>query len=110
MSNKHYEYAAKACGYDLSWPVHGIYEREYPSVNGSLWNPTEVDAQAFRAMVDAEVEVCFLSDEIKAEKWDEAGQEVRYYISCPEDYPNKHSATRKAIFECLVAIGKSMEE
>lgn len=95
-TKEEFEFAARACGYR---PIYGRDAIIGAIINGNQcysWNPTESDADAFRAMVDGKL---FKNYDLWLE-----------LESICDDHNDKAAAARHAIMQCLVQIGRSMEK
>lgn len=100
------ELAAHAAGYKVSClPISASpgYSYGFTSLNDSgAWNPSNDDADAFRLMVDLNLNVFCMNG--KAYAMDlEADHEQQVEIG-----NDKYAAMRRAILQCAASIGKQM--
>lgn len=89
------EAAAKAAGYDFYWS--GLQQCVFvKDGNGSAeqWMPLTSDADAFRLMVDMDMQVVCNSDPVLAVCYKTGGA---YYQPLTDNITDKHAATRRAI-------------
>ncbi|WP_027949837.1 hypothetical protein [Haliea salexigens] len=97
------EAAARAGGYVLEWRED--YQcMEYPNKPDFCWNPLESDADAFRLMVDCEIDVEYLNESIEASCWTRGAYSD--LLRATETFgTDKHAATRRVITRAAAAMG-----
>lgn len=95
--------AAKAAGYDVVF-VHddNLPMRRDTRPDGKMkhWNPLNSDEDAFKLMVDLQMEVCVWSDRININSYEAALAEKLKKGDC------KYEVTRRAIVICAAKIGE----
>jgi hypothetical protein len=103
-----YADAALAAGYEIEFEGSNAWiDGDYRAVvSTSPWLPRYSDLHSFRLMVDAEITIDRNADGI------EASFEAEFYSGWAEweEYGDKYSATRAAIWKAAVAKGKAMRE
>jgi len=89
---------------------YGLFlEGASPFGGDKPWNPTTNDADCFRLMVDAGMEVdTELKDEVRVFKNIMDIPELLEISAIYSDHPDKAAATRKAICDCAIEIGRAV--
>lgn len=99
------EIAAKVAGYNYV----RVKDFECLLVNGISWSPYVNEHQAFRLMCDCKMGVVFTPDGVVAIAYDSARGDEHVELCNPEDNMELYRATRRAIVECAVKMGRKDE-
>ena len=95
--------ASKAAGYTVESAHGGWYHCTAPKVPNRIWNPLKSDMDAFRLMVDCDVELLILEDAT----YTYTASEYDLHGASEHHGTNKHAATRRAIVRAAAAMGKA---